>query len=395
MWPFISIESFFPLNILALIFILSRVKFPLTHLILLDYLFYMYFSLGIIGYIFGLYLIYTGEIDLNQIGSQLKSFIVFLTALIYFGANNIKIKVLMNSLGIVTLLGIIFILIQYIYYIFIAMDYSVLIDRGMVGIVRGWPTKWASFLIVFYFYSYNKIYLHSRKIDIFIFFITLITIILSGTRSAMIAIIIGHFILLVLNKEHIYKLLLLLFLSFFVINEYFYDLFRLNEIFNFNNNLSGSLQYRINIVWPAIIDSLSGIKAIFGWGHLGVYGMPKLYFSETDMLFDAQGDLTGSAESQIFDVLVRQGYIGLLLFFAITLAGIAVNYKLLSFLREDKKSLFFWRTALAWQIAIAFQGITQETVRFPIFGFFYIIFLGVLSNTYRSIVRNDLKTKSQ
>jgi O-antigen ligase len=97
----------------------------------------------------------------------------------------------------------------------------------------------------------------------------------------------------------------------------------------------------------------------------------------------------GSAESQYFDVLERQGFVGLSLYILILIAGIKYSLKLARKVR-DKKEGYFWFGCAAWQLAVGIHGLTVETTRFPLYNLFFYIYLGMLSHECFTHTRSKL-----
>jgi O-antigen ligase len=111
---------------------------------------------------------------------------------------------------------------------------------------------------------------------------------------------------------------------------------------------------------------------IVGYGQLG-----PSFITDDLVLPDGTTGAGESAHSQYIDILVREGLIGLMIF-------LALCYKVITLGRSKRLSLnnpsstFVFANTVA-MAGIMFYSIFHETVRYPMFGFYFWLYLGMLS----------------
>ena len=373
----IQIGLVYPFHILAVVYFSLKIKFKIkTHL---DLILVLYISAGIISLVLGIILAFYYNYISDVSIQFLKSFFVFMTCIVFFGVSKLTIeefiKVSIWLFGITSL----FILLSYLY-LFATESFSLYQLRGQINWSTGWPQRWVMFAIIAHFMFYSKYHYSKYKIDLLMALITLSIILLGGTRSALLSLVVGHIIFSFFTKKDFVRFLILLFVSGITVFIYwseFSDAFRIASTLNYFNSEvenTSSLGYRLNSLWPALIGSLDSSRILFGWGHIGAASIPNLGFN--------------TSESQYIDVIIRQGIIGIVLYLSVLFTGIYYAYKLYK-IDKNINTIWIWKASVVWQVAMLFQGITVETVRYSLYGLFYFLFLGILSTYYYKRKRNN------
>jgi O-antigen ligase len=372
-----QIGLFYPFNIFAIVYFISKIKIKINNN--LDKYIIIYFFIGLISLIiFFLSLFLRFDENLTTlIFNALKSFVVFLFLFVYFGVYNLNIKDFFKVVNFVTIL-ISFCICAHYLYLFIFSDFSLYQMRGQILWASGWPQRYVIFCLISFFIFWFKFQASSRFIDLLFSQICFTAILMSGTRSIIFALILTQIITLFISKKNFRNTLALYFILLFLIFYYKIDFiqnYRINEIINFNiEETDSSIGFRINSLLPDVIKSLNSYEYLFGNGHIGI---AYLYENEYRQQYQ-------SLESQYLDVFFRTGLLGLFIYMLIICTGIIYTYKIL------KKNLNFeieylLQGSLAWQIAAAFHAITVETVRYPLYALFYFLFIGIISNLRKQI----------
>ena len=379
----------YPLNLLATVYYISRARFKLHTS--LDFLIAGYISAGLISLVTGFIFALIGGAESNLLLNSFKSFFVFLSALVFFGAYRLKVEEFFDLAMLVFGVTVIAILGTYIY-IYFTESLSLYQTRSAITWCSGWPQRWVMFCLVGHFLFLCRDDSTQKKIDLILSFFFLAAVLLSATRSAVLGLVVGYMVLSILTRRDLLRAVTIIFLitfiaSFFV--DQIHDAFRINELTEYSSSDGAdgsSMNNRIHNLWPGIINSLGAARIPFGWGHVGLAYIPHEYFVDTSQLSNIVGEEFGSAESQYMDVLLRQGVIGLLIFVTIHLYGFIYSFKLFK-LDPDLKRRVIWKAALAWQAAIFVHGITVETTRLPLYNLFFFLFLGIVSNYYYLLIR--------
>lgn len=383
-----QLGALYPLNLFATVYYISRARFKLHTT--LDVLIVVYVVAGFISFITGFILILIGGAESNLLFNSFKSFFVFLSALVFFGAYRLQVEEFFDLAVLVFGITVIAILSTYLY-IFSTEPLSLYLTRSAISWCSGWPQRWVMFCLVGHFvmlcrYDYTK-----NKIDFISSLMFLTAVLLSATRSAVLGLVVGYMVLSFLSRRDLFRsvtiVVIIAFIASIFVDE-IQDAFRIQELTEYSSSDGAdgsSMNNRIHNLWPGIINSLGAVRIPFGWGHIGLAYIPHEYFVDTSQLSNIAGEESGSAESQYMDVLLRQGAIGLLLFLAIHLYGIIYSYKLYKF-DPDSKRRALWKAALAWQAAIFVHGVTVETTRLPLYSLFFFLYLGIVSNSYYRLV---------
>lgn len=373
----------YPINFLSSLYLIftSKIRIKTT----LDAIMALYIAAGILSFVVNI--IPNLVLDVNMVIHSVKSFLVFMTVLVYYSGSRyspaefykagmwiivpISMAILVHSLYLVTIGGI-----------------SWYPARLMVTWASGWPQRWVMFVIIGFFYSISA--MRGKIWPKFLALIFFSLIIISGTRSAFIGLFMGYFVFLIYSKNiknivifMFFLVLLIVFVGMYL--EEVTELFRFMEVMSVLDNETGtvdaesSIGYRLVVLWPNILKSIYSERFIFGWGHVGVSYLPEYMFYGTDIPIGE-----ASAESQYFDVLQRQGVIGFIFFIIILFYGIYLSHKM-SKRATGTKNHGFWIGSIAWQVAIFMHGVTVETVRYPPYSLFYFVFLGMLSYQYNNL----------
>ncbi len=377
----------YPLNLLANIYFIIKARFKIHTT--LDMVVATYVLCGIVSFIAGTFLAFIDGLNSIIILNAFKSFLVFMGVLVFFGAYQLQIDDLFEVASSLFGYTAIAILLTYIY-LYLHSDLSIYQMRGAISWCSGWPQRWVVFAIVGHFVYLCRFDSFGEKSDLGFALIFLVILMLSGTRSAALGVIFGYISLGLFSRKDFFRLILIVVFFAAVILVFSAEMqsaFRINEFSELEGaDSNGSINYRIQNLWPGIIDSLDSVRIVFGWGHAGVAYIPHKYFINQSQMSDIAGAESGSAESQYFDVLVRQGMVGLLLFLLILALGLCYSYRLYKSERVSNHR-YLWKASIPWQVAIIFHGITTETLRLPLYSLFYFLFLGILSNGYYQLNR--------
>lgn len=369
----LQIGLVYPFHLLAIIYFSIRVRIKVKTY--LDMIIVLYIVAGYLSLLIGISLaMHDDYLSETSIGF-IKSFLVFMTCIVYFGVTRVKLEEFTTNT--MWLFGVtsICILLMYIY-LASTNSFSLYQLRGKLAFFTGWPQRWAMLAIIAHFLFYNKYHYFNRKIDLIMAFVTFVIIILGGTRSAFLSLIIGHMVLGFFSKRDLFKLLIFAVITIAIVAQYWSEVSTAFRVMNTVQYLqegeqaNSSIGYRLVLLWPEMIKSLDGIRMLFGWGHLGVVNIPGIDFY--------------SSESQYMDTLIRQGFFGLALYAAFMIVGIIYSYRLY---KKDTniENTWIWRASFIWQIAMAFHGVTVETTRYPLLGLYYFLFLGLVSIHYHRL----------
>lgn len=383
-----QLGALYPLNLLATVYYISRARFKLYTS--LDVLIAGYAVAGLISLITGFVFALIDGADSTLLLNSFKSFFVFLSVLVFFGAYRLQLEEFFQISMFVFSITVIAILGTYVY-IFLTEPVSLYLTRSMISWSSGWPQRWVMFCIIGHFVFLCRHTETSEVSSLIMALFFLFAIVLSATRSAAIGALVGHLFLAVLSRRDFGRsvslIVIVIFLASFYIDE-IENAFRIVELTEYSSadGADGSsMNQRIHNLWPGIIDSLGAARILFGWGHVGLAFIPHEFFVDTSQLSNIPGAESGSAESQYMDVLLRQGVVGLLFYLAIHFYGLFFSYKLYKF-EPDLNRRVLWKAALAWQAAIFVHGITVETTRLPLYSLFFFLFLGILSNSYYHLI---------
>ena len=135
-------------------------------------------------------------------------------------------------------------------------------------------------------------------------------------------------------------------------------------------DVSGS--YRL-AVWRALTDKMSEtpVRWLVGYGQLGAS------FIVQDVEYDHGVIAMASAHSQYMDVLVREGVVGLVLFCLCFGELVRIGlFRLSRFEPPHRPFIFAHSIAL---IGVAVYGLFHETVRYPMFGFYFWMYAGIVA----------------
>lgn len=383
-----QLGAIYPLNLLATLYYVSRARFKIHTT--LDVLVAGYVVAGVISLASGFILALIDGADSTLLLNSFKSFFVFLGVLVFFGASQLRIEELFKVAAWLFGLTAIAIFVSYIYLYFFS-NLSFYQTRGAITWCSGWPQRWVMFAMIGHFVFLCR-YDFSRKMaDMALALIFLVIILLSATRSAVVGLAVGYIALSFFSRRDILRIVVILMMvgaTAVVFFDEVQDAFRLNEITEYHDSdeTGSSMHYRTQNIWPGIVGSLETSRIAFGWGHAGLAFIPHKFFADQSQMSDIPGEETGSAESQYFDVLLRQGVVGLSLFLLILALGVRYSYKLYK-AEKDSNRRYLWKASIAWQVAIIFHGITVETIRLSLYSLFFFLFLGVLSNSYYRLTK--------
>lgn len=364
----------YPFNIFAIFYFISKIKIKINNN--LDKYIIIYCITGLISLIiffFSLFVRHDENVS-ALIFNSIKSFTVFLFFLIYFGTYNLNIKDFFKVVNFVIILISLCICAHYLY-LFIFTDFSFYEMRGQIFWASGWPQRYVIFCLITFFIFWFRFQTSSRFIDLLLSQICLAAILMSGTRSIIISLILTQIITLFISKKNFRNTLALYFVLLFLIFYFKIEViknFRIDEIININTvTFDSSIGYRLHSLVPDLLNSLEHHEYLFGNGHIGI-----AYLNE-----DGFREEYKSLESQYLDTFFRTGLLGLFFYIVINFTGIIYTYKIL------KKNLNFeikhlLQGSLAWQISAMFHGITVETIRYPLYSLFYFLFLGIISEYY-------------
>jgi O-antigen ligase len=235
--------------------------------------------------------------------------------------------------------------------------------------------------LVFAFFLKSK----SSNIYYFVFFILAsIIVILSLTRAAYIQIAISIFLLFFSQiKKYFLKSIIIIILLIFVVSIFFKTFKetesikqisgRIELLFDYEaqskKDISGSFRLEM---WKFISSKLLNdpIRLVIGYGQLG-----PTHISKDFILSDGTSG-TSSAHNQYLDIIVREGLIGLLLFLWLCYKSITIGLSFNNVLTS--KGIFIFANTIGL-VGVIFYSFFHETFRYPLFGFYFWLYLGILS----------------
>jgi O-antigen ligase len=137
-----------------------------------------------------------------------------------------------------------------------------------------------------------------------------------------------------------------------------------------NDDASGNFRLAM---WKGAASAIDNkrIRWLTGFGELGAS------FVIRDIEFNYGVEEASSAHSQYIDVLIREGSIGLALFICINWRVIAVGFTRHRGLAQELKPLLFGHSVAL--LGVLLYGVFHETVRYPIFGFYFWVYAGFVS----------------
>ena len=135
-------------------------------------------------------------------------------------------------------------------------------------------------------------------------------------------------------------------------------------------DVSGS--YRL-AMWRALTGKMSEspVRWLVGYGQLGAS------FVVQDVEYDHGIIESASAHSQYMDVLVREGVVGLVLFCLCFGELVRIGLFRLSRFEPHLRPIIFSHSIAL--IGVAVYGLFHETVRYPMFGFYFWIYAGIVA----------------
>jgi len=143
-----QLGALYPLNLLATVYYISRARFKLHTT--LDVLIAGYAVAGFISFITGFILILVGGAESNLLLNSFKSFFVFLSVLVFFGAYRLQVEEFFDLSMLVFGVTVIAILGTYLY-IFSTEPLSLYLSRSAISWCSGWPQRWVMFCLVGHF----------------------------------------------------------------------------------------------------------------------------------------------------------------------------------------------------------------------------------------------------
>lgn len=383
----LQIGLVYPLNLLAVIYYIVKGRFNVKTT--LDLLIVIYVAAGVFSFVSGALVSLTEGSDVELWINSTKSFFVFITILVFFGAYIHSVDDLFKTSMVIFSLTAISILINYIW-LLVEGSLSLYQTRSAISWCSGWPQRWVVFAIIGHFFFLCR-YDYSKKffdLTVSIVFVTIT--LLSATRSAIVGIFFAYIVLSFFSKKDFFRalgfLIIILAVAIAFIDPIL-DALRLSEIVEYtatDDPGATSMNNRTLNLWPGIFNSLEMVRLPFGWGHAGVAFIPHNFFPDQSQISNIPGEQAGSAESQYMDILLRQGLVGFVLFISILICGLIYTYKVYR-LENNVERKFLWKAAFAWQFAIGFHGVTVETIRYPLYSLFFFLYLGILSANYQRL----------
>jgi O-antigen ligase len=208
-------------------------------------------------------------------------------------------------------------------------------------------------------------------------------VVFSLTRAAYIQIFISFFILFMNEIRKYFFRGLIIITIFFFAGFIFYQLFgeypsvkqitsRIELLLDVKaqsqEDVSGS--FRVEM-WKFLAKKLISdpTRLIIGYGQLGPTHVAREFVS-------SDGTTGNNAHSQYLDIVVREGLVGLFLFLWICYKALRVGLSARKYHGDARLFLFANSIALA---GVMFYSFFHETFRYPLFGFYFWLFLGMLS----------------
>lgn len=364
----------------------------------LDKFFILYVFTAILSTMVNGAIFILNDVDDFVLWSMVKSLVAFSFCYVFFFGKKITYEEFFW--GVMPLLALSAIHVFFNLYFLIAGNVDVIsIRQQMGGLIPGFMTRYIVFMGIGACFSVAGYVFTRRTIFIVLSAIFLIDIVFSQTRSAILGIIITT--LWLLNHlfsrvpfVRIMKMVLLLAVLLvaislvydnqigFFISRIEHTLGVLQKFSEIKFDLSedkGSDIFRI-VLWTSIVKSLWPARILFGWGQLAV-----VYTLKYCGLAGPDANL-GSAHSQFFDILNRQGLLGIGLYYGMLYSGYKMSMKLYR-AAVDQREKLFWFGGSMGIIFSTVHGLFVESTRFVPFGFYMFTYLGLVSGYYFKSMR--------
>ena len=234
--------------------------------------------------------------------------------------------------------------------------------------------------VLIVYWRYARLYL------IPLFILGVILIILSLTRAVYIQLGIGILMIIYMYlKKYPQKALIALLLIIVLINiinikfgniggyEQIQDRFALLINISEQIEVDPSGSFRISM-WNELAKKLSEfpIRWLTGYGELGPSFVAKDIPSVTGVI------IASSAHSEYFDIIIRDGIIGLMIFIYIYYKVVTMGLFKIKYFKNSIRPIIIGHSVAL--IGILFYGLFHESVRYFQFGFYYWIYVGIMSN---------------
>lgn len=343
-----------------------------------DGLYYLYFGWVVISFLFNFLL------SFDDFETQINRFVSMgITALLlsgFFIGKSLK-SVAINLRNFVN--GIYFtyllVIVSIIFLFSIQRNLDLYLVRRIIGQRLPFVIAYVSVLATVYFFLSRP-----RRIYLFLLMVSgVVTVVASLTRAAYIQVFISFVILFGREiRKYFFKGLLVLaivILVGFVTLRVFEDVDSIKQInsrvellFDIKaqsqDDESGSFRLEM---WKFLVNKLldDPIRLMIGYGQLGPTHVAHEFVS-------SDGISGNNAHSQYLDIVVREGIIGLFIFLFLCYKSIALGFSI-SWPNDDVR-LFALANSIGL-IGLMFYGFFHETFRYPLFGFYFWLYLGILS----------------
>lgn len=300
-----------------------------------------------------------------------------------FYANNSNTKTLINGILFTYLLVML-----YISFIFLSQpSLDLYVVRRIIGQRLPFVIAFVSTLAAVYFFfdkpkKFYKLYYFSIMI------LGVLGVVFSLTRAAYIQLFIS-FIILFMNeiRKYFFRgvfIFALILSTSFVFLKLFSEYSSVKQITSrvellfdikaqSQEDESGS--FRIEM-WKFLIGKLfdDPVRLLIGYGQLGPTHVARDFVS-------SDGISGNNAHNQYLDIVVREGLVGLFFFLWLCYKSLAMGFSVKGV--PDDVKLFILANSIGLT-GVMFYGFFHETVRYPLFGFYFWLYLGILSKLIES-----------
>ena len=221
---------------------------------------------------------------------------------------------------------------------------------------------------------------------IVVFFLALITMIFSFSKGAYLLLLIGIIGTLIFYRFNVKAILL--FMIIIIIFTYFFDLSIVSRnvelLLTLNENYKTDTSTLVRLeTWSWILKQALSDPFLFLFGSGNSIHVYDLYLPVSNL--DIHGFVQiNTSESQYFDIILRTGFIGLLLQLTIMYRVIFISYMMS---RINSMSKLYYRYFALYSLGVLVFCIFEPSLKNPEFGIFFYFMYGVLVKNYNNIIR--------
>ena len=270
------------------------------------------------------------------------------------------------------------VIISIIFIFAIQRNLDLYVVRRIIGQRLPFVIAYVSVVAAVYFFMGRP-----KKIYLFLLIVSgTVTVVASLTRAAYIQMFISFVVLFGREiRKYFFRVILILtvvVLAGFAISRIFKDVDSIKQISariellldvkaQSQDDVSGSFRLEM---WRFLINKLldDPIRLMIGYGQLGPTHVAQEFVS-------SDGTTGNNAHSQYLDIVIREGLIGLFLFLLLCFKCISLGFS--KHWPNDDVRLFVLANSVGL-IGLMFYGFFHETFRYPLFGFYFWFYLGIV-----------------